>query len=192
MLPLKVKVIIGSVREGRASEKYGNWIAGELKKRGDMDVEILDLKDYTMPFFNQSETPSYKTKPYAEPTVVKWTAKIAEADAYVIAAPEYNHGYSAVLKNALDWVYQEWNNKPVAFVTSGSVAGGRVVEQLRLVAVELQMHPIRNAIHLPYDVVMSLNKGTPASDVFAPFAERAKGLGDQLAWWAKALKAARG
>src|SRR5487761_2729585 len=122
---LNVKIILGSTREGRFSDKVGAWIGGEATKRPDMNAEILDLRDYPMPFFDQQETPGYKSKPYAEPSVVKWTAKIQEADAFVIVAPEYNHGYPAVLKNALDWVYQEWNNKPVAFVAYGSALGAR-------------------------------------------------------------------
>ena len=106
-------------------------------------------------------------------------------------APEYNHGYTAVLKNALDYVYQEWNNKPIGFVTYGGAMGARSVEQLREVAVELQMAPIRNAIHMPYDVIIAAGKGTPENELFAPFSERATGFIDQLLWWGKALKAAR-
>jgi NAD(P)H-dependent FMN reductase len=188
---LKVKIILGSTRQGRFSDKVGVWLLGEAKERSDMEAEVLDLRDYPMPFFDEAETPSYKSKPYSDPAVVKWTAKIAEADAYVIVAPEYNHGYTAVLKNALDYVYQEWNSKPVGFTAYGSVLGGRVVEQLREVAVELQMAPIRNAVHMPYELSQALAKGTSADEVFAPFAERAKAMFDQLAWWGNALKAAR-
>ncbi len=189
---LKVKVILGSTRQGRFSEKPGAWILGELKKRADVDAELLDLRDYSMPFFNEAETPSYKKQPYSHPAVVKWTAKIKEADAYIIIAPEYNHGYPAVLKNALDYVYQEWNNKAVGFIAYGSVQGARSVEQLREIAVELQMAPIRNAIHMPYDVVMAIGSGKTEAEVFAPYSERATGLIDQLLWWGKALKTARG
>ena len=188
---LNVAVILGSTRQGRFSDKPGTWIAEELAKRSAVRPEALDLRDYPMPFFDEAETPSYKKEPYKHPAVVAWTAKIAEADAFIIIAPEYNHGYPAVLKNALDYAYQEWNNKPVAFVSYGSAMGARSVEQLREVAIELQMTPIRNAIHMPYDVVMSINKGTPETEVFAPYAERASGLIDQLLWWGKALKAAR-
>lgn len=188
---LNVKVIIGSTREGRFGDKPAAWIADIAKQRGDMDVEVLDLRDYPMPFFNEAETPSYKTKPYAEPNVVKWTAKIAEADAYVILVAEYNHGYTAVLKNALDYTYQEWNNKAVAFVGYGSAGGARAVEQLREVAVELQLSPVRNAVHMTYDAVMAIAKGTAPTEAFASYAERAGGMLDQLAWWGNALKAAR-
>ncbi|MDR3571856.1 MAG: NAD(P)H-dependent oxidoreductase [Candidatus Pacebacteria bacterium] len=188
---LKVKVIIGSTREGRFGDKPAAWIAELAKERADMDIEILDLRDYPIPFFDQQETPSYKTKPYNEPNVVKLTAKIAEADAYIITVAEYNHGYTAVLKNAMDWVYQEWNNKPVAFVAYGSAGGARAIEQLREVAIELQLAPIRNAVHMTYDAVIAIGQGTAPAQAFAPYVDRAKALLEQLAWWGNALKAAR-
>ncbi|OGG74055.1 hypothetical protein A3A40_00485 [Candidatus Kaiserbacteria bacterium RIFCSPLOWO2_01_FULL_54_20] len=190
--PLNVKVILGSTRSGRFSEKPGQWIAEEAKKQKDLTVELLDLRDYPMPLFDEAETPGYKSKPYSHESVVRWTAKIAEADAFIVIAPEYNHGYPAVLKNALDYVYQEWNNKPIAFVTYGSAMGARTTEQLRQVAIELQMAPIRNAVHMPYDVLIAVGKGVPAAEIFAPYAERAGGLIEQLTWWGKALKTARG
>src|SRR3989344_5342905 len=146
---MKIKVILGSTRAGRFSDKPGNWVLGELQRNSGIDAELLDLRDYPMPLFNEEETPSYKTKPYTDPAVVKWTAKIQDGDAFIVIAPEYNHGYPAVLKNALDYAYQEWNNKPVAFVAYGSAMGARSVEQLREIAVELQMAPVRNAVHMP-------------------------------------------
>ncbi|HEV3245455.1 MAG TPA: NAD(P)H-dependent oxidoreductase [Candidatus Paceibacterota bacterium] len=188
---LKVKVILGSTRQSRFSEKPGNWIFGIAKQRPDIEVELLDLREYPMPFFDEPVSPSAKKEPYKNEVVAKWTAKIKEADAFVIIAPEYNHGYPAVLKNALDYVYQEWNNKAVGFVSYGSVLGARSVEQLREIAVELQMAPIRNAIHMPYDVVMALNGGKTPEEAFASYVERAKGLLDQLVWWGNALKVAR-
>lgn len=190
-MKLNIKVILGSTRQGRFSDKPGTWILEQLQAKQNLEAEILDLRDYPMPFFNEAETPSYKTKPYTDPVVVKWTGKIAEADAFIVVAPEYNHGYPGVLKNALDYAYQEWNNKPIAFVTYGSAMGARSVEQLRAVAIELQMAPIRNALHMPYDVVVAASKKMPETEIFAPYAERADGLAEQLVWWAKALKYAR-
>lgn len=191
MNDLNIKVILGSTREGRFSEKPGAWMINELQKQG-VNAELLDLRDYPMPFFDQEETPSYKTKAYPDPAVVQWTAKIKEGDAYIVIAPEYNHGYPAVLKNAMDFVYQEWNNKPIAFISYGSAMGARSVEQLREVAIELQMAPIRNAIHMPYDTVMAINGGTDPAEVFKAYEDKAKGLIEQLLWWGRALKTARG
>lgn len=191
-MPLKVKIILGSTRQSRFSEKPGAWLLSVAKARADIDAELLDLRDYQMPFFDEVMTPSSKTEPYKNEAVMRWTAKIAESDAFIIIAPEYNHAPPAVLKNALDYVYQEWNNKPVGFVSYGSVLGARSVEQLRLIAVELQMTPIRNAIHIPIDLVLKAKSPeSTGQEVFKPLEERAKGLFDQLAWWGKALKAAR-
>ncbi len=190
---LNVKVIAGSTREGRFSLKAAEWIAGELSKFEDIDAEILDLKDYEMPFFNEAVSPSMKTAPYADEAVARFTGKITEGDAYVLVTPEYNHGPSAVIKNALDWVYQEWNQKPVAFVSYGSVGGARAVEQLRLSAIELQMAPIREAIHMNGERYFPVYFGqADAKELFDSYDEKAKSMIEQLRWWTKALKTARG
>ena len=186
---LNVKVILGSTRENRFSELVGAWLMRELAKRKDMTVELLDLRDFDMPLFEEPVSPSSKTAPYTHEAVVRWTAKIAEADAFLVVAPEYNHGYPAVLKNALDYVYQEWNGKPIGFVSYGSAMGSRSVEQLRLIAVELQMAPIRNAIHMPWSTVEA-GRNDPES-AFDEYNDRVKGLSEQLAWWARALRSAR-
>ncbi len=189
---IKVKVIVGSTREGRFSDKASAWITEELKKKEGVDVEVLDLRDYDMPFFNESVSPSYKTKPYENEAVARFTLKIAEGDAFVIVTPEYNHGTSGVLKNAMDWVYQEWNNKPVGFVSYGSVGGARAVEHLRLNAIELQMAPIRNAVHINGEQYFPVLFGAAkAEDLFASLTEKAELLNSQLLWWAKVLKTAR-
>lgn len=189
---ISVKVIVGSTREGRFSDKPAAWIAEELKKQEGLSVEILDLRDFDLPFFNEPVSPAYKAEPYKNSEVAKFTAKIAEGDAYVIVTPEYNHGTSGVLKNAMDWVYQEWNNKPVGFVSYGSVGGARAVEQLRLIAVELQMAPMREAVHfLGNEYFPVLFGKAEASDMFAKATEQAGKMIAQLSWWAKALKNAR-
>lgn len=191
--PLSIKVIAGSTREGRFSDKAASWIAEEIKKQEGVAVDVLDLRDYEMPFFNEPVSPSFKQKPYKNETVARFTKKIAEGDAFVIVTPEYNHGTSGVLKNALDWVYQEWNNKPVAFVSYGSVGGARAVEQLRLNAIELQMAPIRSAVHIPGEQYFPVVFGkTKASQLFALQSDKAETMITQLLWWAHALKNARG
>lgn len=188
----KIKVITGSIREGRFADKASAWIAEELKKQPNVSVEILDLKDYDMPFFNEASTPSSKTEPYQNESVARFTQKIAEGDAYIIVTPEYNHSTSGVLKNALDWVYQEWNNKPIAFVSYGSVGGARAVEHLRLIAIELQMAPIRTAVHIPGEQYFPVLFGkAEAKDLFASMQASADTMIPQLLWWTKALKDAR-
>lgn len=189
---LNIKVIAGSVRESRFSDKAAAWIAGEANTQEGVTAEVLDLRDYDMPFFNEAMSPSMKQAPYTNEAVARFTAKIAEGDAYIIVTPEYNRGTSGVLKNALDWVYQEWNNKPVAFVSYGTVGGARAVEQLRLTAVELQMAPIRNAVHIPGEHYFPVLFGkADAGELFASLGKQSDGMLTQLIWWARTLKAAR-
>lgn len=192
--PFNIKVIAGSTREGRFSDKAAAWIAEGIKKREEeIAVEVLDLRNYAMPFFNEPMSPSFKQEPYKNEAVARFTKKIAEGDAFVIITPEYNHGTSGVLKNALDWVYQEWNNKPVAFVSYGSVGGARAVEQLRLNAIELQMAPIRNSVHIPGEQYFQVLFGKmETKELFASVAKQAETMISQLLWWTRTLKNARG
>ncbi len=149
-MALKIHVILGSTRPGRFSEKPGKWILGELQKKEGIEAELIDLRDWPLPFFNEPKSPSHSNGEYSTEVATKWAKKVGEADGFIIVTPEYNHGYPAVLKNALDYVYDQWNNKPVGFVSYGGVSGGtRSVQQLRQVAIELQMVPIRNGIHFP-------------------------------------------
>ncbi|OJI08763.1 MAG: nadph-dependent fmn reductase [Candidatus Vogelbacteria bacterium CG10_big_fil_rev_8_21_14_0_10_49_38] len=190
---LNIKVIAGSTREGRFSDKAAVWIVEEINTREGVAAEMLDLRDYDMPFFSDSVSPAMKQKPYTNDAVVRFTKKIDEGDAFVIVTPEYNHGTSGVLKNALDWVYQEWNNKPVTFVSYGSVGGARAVEQLRLNAIELQMTPIRSAVHIPGEHYFPVAFGkAEAHELFASLSKPAGDMITQLLWWARALKNARG
>ncbi len=189
---IQIKVIAGSTREGRFSDKAAAWIAGEIKKQEGVAVEVLDLRDYDMPFFNEPMSPSFKQEPYKNEAVARFTKKIEEGDAFVIVTPEYNHGTSGVLKNALDWVYPEWNNKPVAFVSYGGVGGARAVEQLRLNAIELQMAPIRNSVHIPGEQYFQVLFGKmDVKDLFVSVAKQSEDMIIQLLWWTRALKNAR-
>jgi NAD(P)H-dependent FMN reductase len=190
--PLSIKVIAGSTREGRFSDQAATWIMTELMKHEGVSAEVLDLRDYEMPFFNEAVSPSYKQAPYTNEAVARFTAKIAEGDGFVVVTPEYNRGTSGVLKNALDWVYGEWNKKTMAFVSYGSVGGARAVEQLRLVAVELQMAPTRTAVHIPGEQFFSMRFGNgDPTELFASMTPKAEALIVELLWWTKALKEAR-
>jgi NAD(P)H-dependent FMN reductase len=187
---INLKIILGSTREGRFGDKPAEWIYKIAQTQKDTEVELLDLREYPLPFFNDAVSPAMRKEPYTSDAIIKWAEKIKEADAYVMVAPEYNHGYSAVLKNALDSIYAEWNNKPVGFVSYGGVGGSRSVEQLREVAIELQMAPIRNAVHMPLSVVFD-EKWQLKSNAFEQFNGHGEGLLTQLNWWARALKNAR-
>ncbi len=190
---IKIQVILASIRHGRFGDKPAHWILGEAKKLERVEAELIDLKDYPLPFLEEETPPSAAKGNYADNMVKKFGKKISEADAYIIVTPEYNHGYSGVLKNALDSIFVEWNNKPVAFVGYGGVGGARAVEQLRQVVIELQMTPIRYAVHIPMEVYMAVMKEqVPTNpELFKPVVERAGSMLSQLLWFAKALKAAR-
>jgi NAD(P)H-dependent FMN reductase len=187
-----IAVIVGSTREGRFSEKPAKWILEHLANRKDMEARLIDLRDFPMPFFDQPVPPATPGRaPYADDVVKKWTAEIARADGFVFVTPEYNFGTSAVLKNAIDWVYPEWNRKAAAFVSYGSAMGARAVQQLRETAVELQLAPIRKSVHIP---VATLYAHFQAGDVDAGLAQldgAANAMIDDLLWWTDALRTAR-
>ncbi len=190
----RIAVITGTTRPGRFSEKPAAWIADVLRQREGVDVTALDLRDYPMPFYDEPASPAMITpEDYGNETAKRWAAQIAEHDGFVIVTGEYNHGYPAVLKNALDYVYHAWNGKAVGFVSYGSVGGGRAVEQLRQVAVELQMAPIRSSVHIPADIHFPVLFGKAE---WKPM-ENEKLMGDaatmldQLLWWTRVLKRER-
>jgi NAD(P)H-dependent FMN reductase len=187
-----VSVIVGSTREGRFSEKPAKWILQHLKRREGVDARLLDLRDYPMPFFDQPATPGTPGRaPYKNEVVQRWTAAIAQSDAFVFVTPEYNYGTSAVLKNAIDWVYSAWNRKAAAFVSYGSAMGARSVQQLRETAIELQLAPIRSSVHIPVATLWAHYKGGDVDAGLAELEAPAKAMIDDLLWWTAALKTAR-
>lgn len=197
----KILIIVGTTRQNRFSEKAAAYVLQEANKIQDAQFELVDLRDYPLPFFDEPLPPSMfemMKHEYKNEAAKKWTNKIAEADGFIIVTAEYNHGYPAVLKNAIDYVSKEWNRKPVGFVSYGSALGSRAIEQLRLVAIELQMAPIRHAIHIPMDIFMAamMGKGPQGNEVFEPMRKGPSGdpverFFDDLLWWTRALKAAR-
>jgi NAD(P)H-dependent FMN reductase len=194
MAKLKILVILGSTRQGRYGDKPAYWVHGRLNEHADVEAELVDLRDWPLPLFDQPRSPARVTDGnYGHPLANQWAAKVAAADGFVITAAEYNHGYSAVLKNALDWLFREWSHKPVTFVGYGAVGGSRAIEQLRQVVVELEMAPIRHAVHLPREVYIATMKETaPASPaLFAPVEAAATAMIGELVWWARALRTAR-
>ena len=187
-----IAVIIGSTRQSRFSEKPAHWIFQQLAKRKDVKSRLLDLRDFPMPFFDQPVPPAMPGRaPYENEVVRKWTAEIAGADGFIFVTPEYNYGTSAVLKNAIDWVYPEWNRKAAAFVSYGSVAGARSVQQLRETAIELQLAPIRSSVHIPVATLWAHFQGGDVGAGLAELEAPAKAMIDDLLWWTAALKTAR-
>ena len=189
MADLKIGIVLGSTRQGRLGESVAGWIVDAAAARTAADYELVDLRDYPMPFFD-GISPAYV--PPTDPVVQRFAAKIAEFDGYILITPEYNHGYSAVLKNALDSIYGEFNDKAAAFASYGSLSGARAVEQLRLVASELQLAHVRT--QLAFSIFTDFEGFGTADVTFTPgpqHAVSAEALFGQLEAWAGALKTVR-
>lgn len=187
-----ISVIIGSIRQGRFSEKPAKWIFEHLSKREGVEARLVDLRDFPMPFFDHPMPPGMPGRPaYEHEVVQRWTAEIARSDGFIIITPEYNFGPPAVLKNALDWVYKEWNRKTVAFVSYGGAMGVRSVQQLRLTAIELQLAPIRFTVSIPRDVLWAHFQGGDVDKGLAELDQQANTMLGDLLWWTDALKTAR-
>ncbi len=186
---LNIKVVLASVREGRLGEKPAAWILEKAKARKEFAVELVDLKDYSLPVFNEPQVPAMISGNYPNEAAKQWAAKIGEADGFIFVTPEYNHGYPSSLKNAIDYIYGEWVNKPVAFVSYGADGGVRAVEQLKqVVNSNLQMHPVPAVVSMarPWDY---LNEQGVLDTTH--FEKAGDTMLDQLAWLGEALKAAR-
>jgi NAD(P)H-dependent FMN reductase len=144
------------------------------------------------PFFDQPVPPATPGRPPYEHEVVKeWTAAIAQSDGFVFVTPECNYGPAAVLKNAIDWVYPEWNRKAVGFVSYGSAMGARGVQQLRETAIELQLAPVRSSVHIPVATLWAHYKDADVDAGLGQLEASAGALIDDLLWWTEALKTAR-
>lgn len=190
--PISVAVILGSTRKSRFADKPGRWILRHLQQRQGVTARILDLRDFPMPFFDEPIPPAMPGRPaYEDEVVRRWTAEIARSDAFVFVTGEYNYGPAAVLKNALDWVYPEWNRKAAAFVSYGGSAGVRAVQQLRENSIELQMAPIRTSVHVPREVLGAHFQGGDVDGGLAALDPQANLMIADLAWWAHALRTAR-
>ena len=189
----KIALIIGSTRATRFADKPAQWMLAQAQARIDMTVELVDLRDYDLPLFN--EMASNMWMPSQDPSAVKWQAKIAEFDGYVFVTAEYNHSVSASLKNAMDQAGKEWVHKPMSAIGYGSMGAARAVEHLRLIAVELQMVPARHAVHIggaDFFKVHPMGGNAPISEIEANLMAAAKTTLDDIGWWANTTLAARG
>ena len=185
----RIGIVIGSTREGRFADQPAQWIHNIALQRTDLHVELIDLRDHPLPFFNEPMSPAWA--PVKNEAAKRWAAQLATLDGLIAITPEYNHGPSAVLKNAFDYAYKEFIRKPIGFVGYGGVGAARAVEQLRLVAIELQMAPVRNAVHVGMVEYLGIARQGKSFDDFPHLAQAATGLLDDIAWWSKTLKAAR-
>jgi NAD(P)H-dependent FMN reductase len=183
---IKLAIVIGSTRPGRKAEAVAHWVWEIVKKRDDAEFELVDIQDFNLPLLDEAMPPSMAR--YSQPHTKAWAAKIASFDGYVFVTPEYNHGPSGALKNAMDYLYREWNNKAAGFVGYGSAGGTRAVEQLRLVMSELQVADVRA------QVMLSLFTDFENFTTFKPAPMHEKSVNtmlDQLIAWSGALKTLR-
>ncbi|CDX31318.1 NADPH-dependent FMN reductase [Mesorhizobium sp. SOD10] len=185
----KIAIVVGSTRAARFADVPTQWIAKIAKTRADIDVEIVDLRDWPLPFFD--EVASSAWAPSQNEVAQRWQKKVAEFDGFIFTAAEYNHAPTGVLKNAIDYAANEWNKKPAGFVGYGSVGGARAVEQLRLIAVELQMAPVKSAVHIAWGDFLAVRQGEKKLEDIEHLNQAAAALINDVAWWAKVLKAAR-
>jgi NAD(P)H-dependent FMN reductase len=182
----KIGIILGSTRPGRNGEAVAKWVYDLASRRSDAEFELVDLLDYHLPHLDEAVPPSMGQ--YANEHTKQWAAKIAELDGFVFVTPEYNHSTSGALKNAIDFVYGEWNNKAAGFVSYGAAGGTRAVEHLRLIMGELQVADVRA------QVALSLFTDFENFSSFKPGPQHESTLGvvlDQTVTWTKALETVR-
>ena len=189
----KIALVIGSTRKTRFADIPAQWMLKQAQARGDMDVEIVDLRDFDLPMFDEPASNAYM--PSSNAAAVAWQKKIAGYDGYVFVVAEYNHSLTGPLKNALDQAYAEWARKPMTAIAYGSMGGARALEHLRMIAVELQMVPTRNAVHIGGGDFWKVHPGMGGSgnlgDIEGALLPSVKATLDDLAWWAGATMAAK-
>jgi NAD(P)H-dependent FMN reductase len=183
---VRLAIVVGSTRPGRKADAVARWVHGIARTRRDAEAEIVDIADFDLPLLDESVPPSLGA--YAQPHTKAWAARIASFDAFVFVTPEYNHGIPGALKNAIDFLYGEWNNKAAGFVGYGSAGGARAVEQLRLVMAELQVADVRA------QVMLSIFTDWENFTAFTPSARHEASVNamlDQVLAWGAALKPLR-
>ncbi|MGH7245398.1 MAG: NADPH-dependent FMN reductase [Candidatus Levyibacteriota bacterium] len=187
---MKIGVILGSTRKIRRGERVAKWIMSQVPKFEKATFELLDLRDYPLPFYAEDSSPDSLENGYTNDVAKKWAAKIGEMDGFIFIVGEYNHGPLAVLKNALDYVYTQWNKKPVAFVSyaTGASGGMRAVEQLRPIVGELEMADMQAAVHIK-NVLDTLDEN--GAQLLGHSDKQLDKVMQQFFWWAEALKTAR-
>ncbi|MFD7811698.1 NADPH-dependent FMN reductase [Streptomyces sp. NPDC059785] len=187
--PHKLAIVVGSVREGRFGPVVASWVAEQAGLHGGFDVHVVDLAEFDVPLSLPAASPKYAGDDYPRPAgMAALTSALADADAFALVTPEYNHSYPASLKAAVDWHFTQWTAKPVAFVSYGGAAGGRhAVLHLENVLTELRAVTVRDGLAFP-NYFTTWQDGRPLDPEAAGYA---KTLLSQLEWWAGALRSAR-
>ncbi len=164
---MKLMIINGSVREGRVSETIQKWAVEVLKQDSELELDIVDLKELGLPFYDEHVLPAMPNsfEQYKSPAGTAWAKRVAKAEAFIMITPEYNYGTSAVLKNAIDWVYHGWNHKPVGFISYGGIsAGTRAIQQLRQNIVHVKLYSAVAAVNIPFVRNAFDETGTPTQE----------------------------
>ena len=188
----RIAVIVGSTRDTRFADKPASWIFDLASQRNDWEVELVDLRDFELPLFN--EATSNLWAPSQDPHAVAWQKKLATFDGFIFVTAEYNRSVPGALKNALDQAYKEWVRKPAAVVAYGSTGGARAAEHLRSIAIELQMVPVRSGVHIMGADLMKVHpmgQNGPISAIEDHILPSAKAMLADLDWWTRATMAAR-
>jgi NAD(P)H-dependent FMN reductase len=183
---IRIAIIVGSTRPGRKAEAVARWVHEIAARRGDAEYEVVDIATFELPLLDEPVPPS--AGKYSKPHTIAWAQRIAPFDGFVFVTPEYNHGPSAALKNAIDFLFKEWNDKAAGFVSYGSAGGVRAVEQLRLVMGEIKIADVRQ------QVILSLRTDFERYTVFKPAPHHEKsvnGMLDEVVAWSKALQPLR-
>ncbi len=183
---LKIAIVVGSTRPGRKADSVAEWVHELARTRKDAEYEVVDIADFNLPLLDEAGPPSFGQ--YQKEHTKRWAAKINEFDGYVFVTPEYNHSTSGALKNAIDFLFREWNNKAAGFVSYGGGGGARAVEHLRLILAELKIATVRA------QVMLSLHNDFENFTTFKPGPHHEKfvhAMLDEVEAWSGALKPLR-
>lgn len=185
----KIGIILSTTRQGRFGDKPAQWIKSLADRRNDATFELVDLRDYPMPFFDEPASPAYA--PPKNEVAQRFASRIAEFDGFIFITAEYNHGFPAVLKNAIEHTFMQWSRKPAAVVGYGGVGAARAIEQLRLVLIEMQAAPTRHGVNIGLTEFLGIWQQGKSFEDYPHLGDAAKVMLDDIVWWTNALKGAR-
>jgi NAD(P)H-dependent FMN reductase len=189
----RIALIVSSTRPTRWADKPKEWALKHMQARGDIEVEVLDLRDFDLPFFDAPASNAYVPTP--DPKAQRWNEAVARFDGYVFLVAEYNRSITGPLKNAIDWDYVNWGRKPMGVMAYGSVGGARATENLRTISIELQMVPVRAGVHIGGSDFYRVGPYNPNPESMEALdgmlGGSMKDMLDQVAWYARVLKEAR-
>jgi NAD(P)H-dependent FMN reductase len=188
---LRIGLIIGSTRPNRFADIPAQWIQDGARAVGAMSLEVLDLREQHLPFYDEPVLQLYTGGAYKSIEAEAWRKKIAELDGYIVTVAEYNHSMTAVLKNAFDSAYYEWNRKPIAFVGYGGVGAARAIEQLRCVCIELHMAPVKPEVNIAMEPVLGITRAGKSLNDYSYLNDARSLMFEHIIWWGEALKHAR-